>query len=145
MIEPFHPEHLERLLLQPSQAMLQPALADRQYGEHLYSGGPAYTGLAGDQVIACIGLFEMWENRAYAWGLIAKEAGPHFIHITKAVLRAMEMHQFRRIETAVLCNFTQGHRWARLLGFKHEGTMKSYTPTGEDCELYARVPCNSRR
>lgn len=140
-IEPFTPDHLERLLLQPSQTMMQPLLTDRSYGENLFRGGPAYAGVVDDQVIACMGLIPQWEHRAHAWGLIAKEAGPYFVQITKAVMRTMEMHPYRRIETAVLSHFSQGHRWAELLGFKREGTMRAYTPTGDDCDLYARVSC----
>jgi hypothetical protein len=135
----FEPEHLKKLLLQPSQAMLQPTLSDPQYAESLKLGGPAYSGLVGDEVLACMGLVQQWENRAIAWGLISKEAGPHFITITKAVFRTMELHRFRRIETSVRTNFEEGHRWARMLGFKREGTMTAFTPDGTDCDLYARV------
>lgn len=119
--------------------MMQPLLSDRNYGFNLFRGGPAYSGLVGDQVIACMGLIPMWENRAMAWGLIAAEAGPHFVQITKAVMRTMELHPFRRIEASVKCDFQQGHRWARLLGFEREGTMRCYSPDGGDYDLYARV------
>lgn len=138
-IVPFEPEHLEVLLLQPSQAILQPLLSDRNYGVNLHRGGPAYSALVGDQVIACMGLIPAWEHRAMAWGLIAAEAGPHFVRITKAVMRTMELHPFRRIETSVRRDFQQGHRWVRLLGFEREGTMRCYSPDGGDYDLYARV------
>lgn len=120
---------------------MQPTLSDPKYGMSLAQGGPAYSGVVGDQVIACMGLIPQWEHRAIAWGLIAKEAGPYFVQITKAVFRTMELHPYRRIETAVISTFEQGHRWAQLLGFKREGTMEFYTPDGHACDLYARVQC----
>ncbi len=139
MIVAFQPAHLERLLLQPSQALMQPTLADPTYGPSLASAGPAYSAVDGDAVFACAGLIPQWEGRAVAWALIAAEAGRSMIGIHKAVGRAMRLHAYRRIETAVASDFEQGHRWARMLGFEREGLMKRYTPDGRDCHLYARV------
>lgn len=138
-IVPFEPNHLKQLLLQPSQAIMQETLSRPEYAHSLHQAGPAYSLVDGDAVFASMGLIPQWEHRAVAWGLIAKEAGPHFRIIHKAVLRTMEIHPYRRIETSVACDFEQGHRWARMLGFQREGRMRAFTPDGRDCELYARV------
>jgi hypothetical protein len=138
-IIPFEASHLENLLLQPSQAMLQPMLKERGYGDGLEKAGPSYSGVVGDQVLACMGLLPQWQERAIAWGLIAAEAGPYFKTITRAVFRTMELHPFRRIEASVKTDFEAGHRWARLLGFQREGTMRAYTTDGDDYDLYARI------
>lgn len=139
----FEPKHLEELLLQPSQALMQPVLSNPDYGRGLASAGPAFTGIAEEGVIACMGLIPQWQDRAIAWGLISAEAGRHFVQITKAVFRTMELYPYRRIEASVLTQFEQGHRWAKLLGFKRECTMKAYLPNGDDCDLYARVKWKS--
>lgn len=138
-IVPFEPDHLNRLLLQPSQAIMQPTLSKPEYAESLYKAGPAYSLVDGDAVYASMGLIPQWEGRAVAWGLISAEAGQHFIKIHKAVRRTMTIHPYRRIETAVACDFAQGHRWATMLGFEREGRMRAYTPDGRDCDLYARI------
>ena len=138
-IVPFEPQHLDTLLLQPSQAIMQPTLSQPEYAQSLHKAGPAYSLVDGDEVFASMGLIPQWEGRAIAWGLISAESGPHFILIHKAVHRTMQMHPFRRIETSVSCEFAQGHRWARMLGFKREGRMQAYTPDGRDCDLYARI------
>lgn len=139
MIVAFQPAHLDRLLLQPSQAIMQPTLADPSYGPSLAAAGPAYSAVDGDAVFACAGLIPQWQGRALAWALIAEEAGRHMVGIHKAVRRALDMHPFRRVETAVASDFMQGHRWAVMLGFEREGRMRAYTPDGQDCDLYARV------
>lgn len=139
MIVPFDPSHLTRLLLQPSQAIMQPTLSDPAYGPSLAQAGPAYSAVDGDAVFACAGLIHQWPGRALAWALIAAEAGRHMIGIHKAVRRALDVHAFRRVETAVAADFDQGHRWAVMLGFEREGRMRAYTPDGGDCDLYARV------
>lgn len=138
-IVPFEPDHLKLLLLQPSQAMMQSTLTNAEYAQSLFHAGPAYSAVQGDAVFACGGLIPQWQGRAIAWALISAEAGPHFITITKAVRRALDLHPFRRVETAVRHDFPQGHRWAAMLGFKPEGLMRSYTPDGHDCDLYAKV------
>ena len=139
MIVAFNPSHLDRLLLQPSQALMQPTLADPSYGPSLAAAGPAYSAVDGDAVFACAGIIPQWEGRAVAWALIASEAGRNMVRIHKAVSRALAVHQYRRIETAVASDFEQGHRWALMLGFEREGRMRGYTPDGRDCDLYARV------
>lgn len=135
----FEPDHLKLLLLQPSQAIMQPLLDNPEYAQSLKDAGPAYSAVDGDAVFACAGFIPQWEGRAIAWALISAEAGRHFVTITRAVKRAMDLHQFRRVETAVAHEFPQGHRWARMLGFTREGLMRRYTPDGRDCDLYARV------
>ena len=38
------------------------------------------------------------------------------------------------------CEFEQGHRWAKMLGFTMEAErMRAYRPDGGDVALYARV------
>lgn len=138
-IEAFSPEHLQGLLLQPSQAGMRPVMSDPGYGSSLAAAGPAYAAVVGGQVVACAGVIPQWPGRAVAWALIGKEAGPHFIGIHRAVQRALDMHAFRRIETGVVCDFEEGHRWAKMLGFVREGRMRAYTPDGRDCDLYALV------
>lgn len=135
----FEPDHLKSLLLQPSQSIMQPLLQDPTYGPSLASAGPAYSLVDGDAVFATAGLIPQWENRAHAWALISAEVGPHMYLLHKAVLRTFTLHNFKRIETAVDCNFKQGHRWMELLGFEREGCMRKYTPDGRDCDLYARI------
>lgn len=139
MIVAFQPEHLQRLLLQPSQAIMQPMLSDPSYGPSLAEAGPAYSAVHGDAVFACAGLIPQWNGRAVAWALIASEAGQHLVGIHKAVRRALDLHPFRRVETAVRTDFDAGHRWARMLGFDREATMRGYAPDGYDYDLYARV------
>jgi hypothetical protein len=138
-IVPFEPVHLTRILLQPSQAIMQPTMSNPEYGPSLALAGPAYSLVDGDEVFATAGLIKQWDHRAIAWALISGEAGKHFFALHKAVRRALNLHYYRRVETAVACDFPQGHRWAELLGFEREGRMRAYTPDGHDCDLYARI------
>lgn len=138
-IVPFEPHHLKNLLLQPSQAMMQPTLSDSSYAVALHQAGPGYSAVDGEVVFACGGLIQQWDLRAIAWALISAEAGKHFSLIHRTALRLFSEHKYRRIETAVSSEFEAGHRWAQMLGFEREGRMRAYTPDGRDCDLYARI------
>lgn len=137
-VVPFQPVHLRALVLQEAQAWMQPLLRD-DYGSTLVKAGPCFTLADGDEVIACSGVVNMWENRAQAWALISQGAGAHFVRIFRAMRSFLELQDTHRIEATVDTNFEQGHRLMRMLGFQHEGLMRAYLPDGRNCDLYARV------
>lgn len=137
-IVPFAPEHLRALVLQDAQAWMGPML-QHDYGESLRRGGPCFTAMDGDHVLACAGVLRMWENRDYAWALLAQDCGAHFVGIYRGIKRFLDLHDTRRVETAVDSKFAAGHRLMELLGFEREGLMRAYLADGRDCDLYARV------
>ena len=140
IIVPFVPDHLRKLLMQPSQLEIQPMLQNNEYARSLQIAGPAFTGMDDDyNVICCLGVVKQWENRGLAWGLIGDKAPDHFVAIHRAVRRFLDLQDIKRIEAAVMTEFPEGHRWIKMLGFKYEGTMQSYTPRGDNYDLYARI------
>jgi hypothetical protein len=138
VIVPFEPVHLRTLVLQEAQSWMGPML-HADYGENLKRGGPCFTALDGDEVLACSGVLRMWENRDQAWALMSQSSGRHFVGIYRGIRRFLEMHDARRVEATVDAGFEAGHRLMRLLGFEREGCMRAYLPDGRDCDLYARV------
>lgn len=136
---PYKPEHLKLLTLQPAQLGFDALLGDPAYAEGLAQCGPAYSVFANDELIACAGFWPQWHGRAIVWALVSENAGKHFLGFHRAVLRAFEMHPYRRIETTVKTGFAEGARWARMLGMTKEATLRSYAPDGEDYDLYVRV------
>ena len=139
IIVPFKAEHLDELVVQPAQRHLDGWVANASFGA--LEGPHAFSAFndAGECVF-CGGVTEVWPNRAQAWSVISGSAGKLLPRITRATRRYMELVPWRRIEITVDCEFPQGHRWARLLGFELEcERMAAYTPDGRDSALYARV------
>lgn len=103
--------------------------------------GNSWTALVGGRPIACAGLVEVWEGRAYAWALLATDVGPHLLAVTREIRSRLAATPCRRIEMAVADGFDAGCRWARLLGFYCETPqpMRGYLPDGRAAWLYARV------
>jgi len=75
-----------------------------------------------------------------AWAFIGDIGPSTFLQVHRAVKQFLDECYVDRIEMTVDCDFPQGHRWARLLGFEMEAErMRRYTPDGRDCALYARL------
>lgn len=135
---PYRPEHLLKLQLQEGQAygqsMLTPELAASLVGDL------TFTAMADGEPIAVGGVTPLWENRALAWTFIGENAGPHFVALHRAVRRVLDLAPYRRIEADTPCEFEQGHRWLRMLGFNLEAErMAAHRPDGGDSALYAKV------
>lgn len=103
--------------------------------------GDAWTAMVDGRPIGSAGVVEAWTGRAYAWALLAEDAGPHMLAITRAIRCFLARSPYRRIEMAVSAGFDAGQRWAELLGFTLETptAMRAYLPNGGDAWLYARI------
>jgi RimJ/RimL family protein N-acetyltransferase len=139
-IEPFKPEHFDTLILQPAQEYARPNLENRGYGEALASRGDAFTGFIDGRVVGCVGVLPMWEGRAEAWALLARDVGLRGMReVHNAVLRYLEMCPYRRLEAHCDADFPQARRWLEMLGFEFEGPLRAYKPDGKDCLRFARI------
>lgn len=134
----FAAAHLPALTIQSAQA----APLTLAEAEELAKLGYCYTGVdEAGTVQAIAGVVPMWEGRAQAFAFIGTNAGRHFVSIDRAVRRFLAASTYRRIEAHVDANFAAGLRWIEMLGFERETArpMRSFTPDGRDCHLYARI------
>lgn len=136
-IIPFEPAHIQQLDVQDAQRLTD----DDQARALAAPFGLAWTGAVDGGPVACAGLVEVWPGRAYAWALLARNAGPWMAAITRGVRRALKAAPFDRIEMAVDSGFLAGQRWALMLGFELETPLpaRRYLPGGRDAYLYAMV------
>lgn len=111
-----------------------------EYAETLTSAGPAFALVVGNNIVlGAAGIWVLENHRGLAWALISDTIGTDFIHFHKAVLNFLDNTNLQRVEMAVEVNFTQGVRWAKMLGFSLEGLMHKYYPNGNDAYLFARI------
>lgn len=137
----FQPEHALQIRLQPMQLATEPTVTPAE-AEALARAGPSYTALGEDgTVYATAGIIPQWQGRAVAWAMVAHNAGPHFLRITREIRLFLASCGFRRIETAVDAAFPEALRWARLLGFECETPkpMRAYGFQGRPAYLFALV------
>lgn len=135
-IVPLERDHLKAISVQPAQA------AEYAHADALASPlGIGWAALVDGEPVACAGLVEVWEGRAYAWAILSDNAGPYMRALTREIRSRLDAAPFRRIEMAVDAEFEAGARWAEMLGFRCEtpAPMAAYLPNGRAAYLYARV------
>jgi hypothetical protein len=137
-VHPFVPADLEELRLQPSQEFLAAFVGRPGYGQELVDAGPCYTARSGGRIVCCAGVVNLWEGRASAWALLSADAGRCMTALHRAVVEFLDGCGIERVEAYVVPDFMPGHRWARMLGFEFEGTLRAFQ-RGQDMVMYARV------
>jgi hypothetical protein len=103
-------------------------------------GPTAWTGFVDGKPLWCFGYLPVYATRAAVWAFIGRHAGPHFTRIHREAATRLDALPFRRLEMQVDCDFEEGHRWARLLGFELEvERLRCFGFDGRDNALYAKV------
>ena len=91
-------------------------------------------------IVAVVGVVAVHPGRALVWTVLARNAGQYMLGLTKAMKKLLEgFGDYDRLEAAVRTDFVPGHRWARLIGFERECTMRRFGPDGQDHDLYVRI------
>ena len=100
----------------------------------------SYTAIHNGEIMLSAGIYKYWEGRGEAWAMFNENCKPHFMTLHNIIKRFFEITTYKRVEAAVELDFEPGHRWVKALGFQKEAAvLKSYTPAGKDCSLYARI------
>lgn len=137
IIVPFVADHIHYIDPQPEQKNFLKNMT-KEYAESL-QGVYAYSAITNDGVVACAGIQEIWDGRGLAWSILGNTSGQNMARIHRAVLRALNICPYKRVEMYVNSTFSDGCRWADMLGFEREGLMRSFFPSGLDAYLYARM------
>jgi len=100
--------------------------------------GNSWTLLHDDLPILCGGTLQQWEGRHTGWAFLNSKTGEHMLAVTRRARRIMGEAK-GRIECTVRKDFSEGHRWVRMLGFHAETyVLKQYGPDGADHVGYVR-------
>lgn len=132
--EPMREEHIRGFVLQPEQS-------DVVVEEALEQPGELWSFLQDGKVLALGGAIPLTPGRAWVWALLAADAGPDMLALTRYLKIFIDELGYRRVEMYVSSAFRPGCRWASLLGFKNEtpSPMPGFFPNGQAAYLYARV------
>lgn len=140
-IEPFRPDHLENLLLQPTQeylrAFCESSDCARKYVQHGFMALVDKDGVT----LGIAGLVPLWPGRAMAEALLSKNiGGAGMVAATRAIRRAFDISEFSRIEAYVDHELEIAQRWIRMLGFECEtpSGMRNFSE-GRTFDLFART------
>ena len=131
-----YPEHIRLIKVQPMQREGFEYMIGNGF-ENRVLGTLAFSGWLGTTCVAAGGVFPQWGRHGIAWMLASEAIGPELLRLTRFGRALYQASPYDRITCDVLCDFTDGHRWAKLLGFELEcERMVKYDPMGRDCALY---------
>lgn len=134
-IEPYRHGDLAQVQAQPWQAAFGVPRCE--------PAGFAFTAWE-DRPIGCAGVFEVWDGVGQAWMVLSLDILCRPVPLVRAVRRllrdVMSDGGFIRVQASVADGHQAGHRFARCMGFRAEGLMRSYGPGGKgDFWMYAHV------
>jgi hypothetical protein len=137
-VEPFKPEHLDEIDLQPGQASW------REYRRPEYAAElarhTAVTARAEGRIVACAGVVPVDAEGGMVWALVARDAGRYFLRFRGMVRRLLEVSGKKRFFANTECEFDAGCRWLELLGFTRQpDLLPAFGPDGRDHYLYEKV------
>lgn len=142
-IIPFEPWHMLAIAGGPEVVSDVAAVNVLGLAEIYLQKGPAYTILAGEDIVWCGGLVLLWPGVAEAWAAPSILVGQYPVTVHRAVTltlaRLKETMQLRRIQCSVVQGYKQSREWVKRLGFCFEGKMKNYGPDGATHHRFAWV------
>ena len=144
VIVPFENKHAEQMLdIGLNSKLLELKPEHRKYTYFLKEVGMSFTGLVDNKPIAVGGVFHLWDGVAEGWVLATKEIYKYPVFCAKHIKKRTEMliknNNIKRLQTSVKADCEMAIRFAKWLGLKPEGVMKSYGPAGEDFIRFARI------
>lgn len=142
-VREFVPEELRTYADMAAEESLRPYLKALDFDVY-DTAGPAWSGYWNGEPVGAAGFMLPYGRdntmRAIAWAILFKRSGPWFAHVHRYVKRGIAASPYRRIETEVYCDFDDGHRWVRALGFTLETERKPYwAPDGAAVSSYVII------
>lgn len=137
MMIDFHPFHMRQLKVQDKQKHYMDHLNDETM---INFQGDLYTYVDGE-VQAVVGMQKQWSGRAVVFAMIGQVK--NWVAFTRQVKAIMNEHANKhgiiRLELTTECDFEQASRWAQMLGFSKESTMKHYGVDGADHVMWVKL------
>lgn len=131
----FDPIHVKQIDLQPHQKQWQDSITHADF-ETLKQN--SWTILNGDKPIFIGGFVRLHAHRVASWTLLSADAGRYMIRIARFCKLMCNYNIGCRVECYVDCDFSQGHRFALMVGFKLEAArMIAFEIDGRDAAMYS--------
>lgn len=140
-VKPYECAHLMAMNVQDWQRQPEFEINDAYCEFLLENSVDARTIMAGDKVLSCGGVIELWPGRGEVWTMLDRDCGRWMKSIHSITTAFLDEHNNRypRLETGCEIEWPQAHRWLKMLGFEHERTARKYMPSGRDLDIYVRI------
>jgi hypothetical protein len=138
IVEPFKPEHLRDMRLQPHQAYLR-ELITPEYAQLLAEGEVARTIRIGEQLVACFGIAPVPAIGRVLWCFFSQGAKRHLVRLYRYARQLVAEREQPWLFATVEEGFRPGERLLRMLGFSLVDALEGYGPDQRDHLLFVRL------
>jgi len=142
-IIPFEPEHLKLMAVREEEADVKAHKDFTKWAEANHTPGTSYSGFYEGRLLGCAGVRILWPGVGEAWAQFSPEiinfGKEAYVYVGEYLKKIIEDNNLHRVQGNVDSEFLIAHKYIQNLGFKIEGKMLKYGPTGRDHYLYALV------
>ena len=117
---------------------IRPPIEVSQFVENMVVKNLAFTGVQDGKIIACGGIYPIWDGVGDAWFLGTSMIFDHPT-VKKYLIELMNLNSFHRVQAYVRHDWEDAQRWIKVLGMQVEGVVRKYSPDGRDHILFSRV------
>ena len=140
----FEADHAKEILNgSVNNEKIRPAIEVSQFVETMVVKNLSFTGVLNGQIIACGGIYPIWDGVGDAWFIGTNMVFNHPIKVTKIVkkylIELMSGNNFHRVQAYVRHDWEDAQRWIEVLGMQKEGIVRKYSPDGRDHILFSKV------
>ncbi len=140
----FHYGHIALMDLKESADEIRSSIPNYlQYMKNHTEGTPAFTVLVKGKPVLSFGIYPIWEGLAEGWmipsNLINRNAVATVKGARNIFYHAGTAMGLRRLQFLVRSTNLPACRFAEVLYFEREATLRSYGPEGDDYHVYARL------
>tara|TARA_Y100001972_G_scaffold114747_1_gene150674 strand:- start:158 stop:598 length:441 start_codon:yes stop_codon:yes gene_type:complete len=121
----------------------RPPIMISQFVDEVVVKNLAFTGVLNGKIIACGGIYPIWNGVGDAWFIGSNVIYEYPILVTKTVKKyldeLMDLNNFHRVQAYVRHDWQEAQRWIKVLGMQNEGTARKYSTDGRNHILFAKV------
>jgi hypothetical protein len=92
--------------------------------------GPAFTGVANGEIIACGGILPLWKGVGEAWVVSSELVSLYPMTFAKVIWRKLksiiEELELERVQTTVDVEHKVSQKWLERMNFENEGLMRKF-------------------
>ncbi len=122
---------------------IRPPIEVSRFVEGMVVKNMAFTGVINGNIVACGGIYPIWDNVGEAWFLGTDHVNQYPVIITKTIRKylnnLMSLNKLHRVQAHVRSDWDRANRWIKFLGMQKEGVVRKFSPDGRDHILFSKV------
>jgi hypothetical protein len=134
-VDPFDPDDLLSIDVQPAQRAVTTDW--HSLGQSHAASGTALTARREDgRILLCGGAIQIHRGYATLWSVLAHDAGPAMLGLTRRVRWFLATLPYARIDAVASATHREGCAWLELMGFAREAEIGAAFEGGGDGVIY---------